>query len=200
MSVPSAISSRSAISAYFSMPSAKCHVQYLPHLPILSSLELCATQPGPSQPPPLRLQSTDRILEFQKIKSTFRSFPWNSQTPWQALLPSKGKDNLVLAHMEPRRRELSWKCPNLHGFSKCWPRYAVGKWRHVRGRWGRIFGGVARCQVLVAACMVPWRWRHPRWVEGSSPHLHLSPILVVEDGFMSGRVPVVRQRQMSQEW
>ena len=48
-------------------------VLYLPIFP-MSGFGVRPNQ-ARAQPPSLRLQSTDGILEFQKIKSTFRSFP-----------------------------------------------------------------------------------------------------------------------------
>ena len=150
-----------------------------------------------AQPPsPLRLQSTDGILEFQKIKSTFRSFPWNSQTPWQASSP-KGKTT----RMEPCE-ELSGKCPNLPRLLKMLASICRGEMKAWQGMMREDIWGVARCQVLVE-CMEEEEEKEdaPRmnWGFAQEGVLHTSichPLFPCR-GWIYDSFTVVRQRQIS---
>ena len=151
--------------------------------------QCCATQPPP------RLQSTDWISRVPKNQIYFPVVSLKfAETLGQAFL-CKRKDNLVSAHIWNPAYNFPENVQTW--FSKCWRRYAVGKWRHDRRWWGRVFGGV-----LVSGFSGVWRMQ-PGWIEASGESFKtpfVTHSLVVEDGFMTALLLLGNDRFLWECW
>ena len=104
---------------------------------------------GVPQPPPSSTSKHRQNSPVLKNQIYFSVLPWNLQTPAQAEIHLG-----TGSHGEPVRRTFLKMCPNLVRFSKCWRRYAVGRWRLGRSWWGRkIFGQVSLLSGSGAMCI-----------------------------------------------